>query len=382
MNRLNSIFDRVVDKKSRGIREDKLIKLLPTSCFEQDPSIIAQKYGLNYDLLCSSSSECNNKKKRRRKVRKKDMRVVSRGAFLSMFSFESSAFIHSICLNERNARRKEKQNKRMKQQHLMQSPPSVTKSRQRSSTAPNVMPRKYVMLERQLSDRSSSSSASEVSNISANNPTSPTHRRKKSRHDMYVLQNSDNSEANMSSISYQDEAELVGSFLGKNNDEHLSSYNLGYLTSPTAVSSQNDFSVDESLQFSLNESDRKCSTLFSIVESILNVILSPLVHKRGRSLEISNDVSFNSYPPMESITRKRSDSYGPTPDEVILNSHNIANYLKSANNTTGINGDLFIDLDVKRRHRRSPSFCLLEDESSLSSKKFFEVDTDSWNECV
>ena len=77
MKQLNNIFEKVADKLSGGLREDHLLKLLPTGS--------AGKFGL----------QSNSKKVA------KPHRLLSRGTFLAMFSNESASFIFNMTQNAR-----------------------------------------------------------------------------------------------------------------------------------------------------------------------------------------------------------------------------------------------------------------------------------------
>jgi len=80
------LFERAADKQLGGIREDKLMRLLPKG------ALTTAKYGFYL--------------KKSLKLRQKDLRVISRGPFLSMFSHESVSFLNSLAMNEKNSREK------------------------------------------------------------------------------------------------------------------------------------------------------------------------------------------------------------------------------------------------------------------------------------
>eukprot|EP00588_Corethron_pennatum_P012509 CAMPEP_0194279802 /NCGR_PEP_ID=MMETSP0169-20130528/14135_1 /TAXON_ID=218684 /ORGANISM="Corethron pennatum, Strain L29A3" /LENGTH=348 /DNA_ID=CAMNT_0039024271 /DNA_START=193 /DNA_END=1240 /DNA_ORIENTATION=- len=101
LRRLNAIFERAADRSSRGIREDKLLEILPSgmapkfkllrnSSHTKDPS---QDPGTNENhhpnrVVPSSNEPVSS------------YRFISRGTFLAMFALESSAFINTTAQNE------------------------------------------------------------------------------------------------------------------------------------------------------------------------------------------------------------------------------------------------------------------------------------------
>lgn len=85
LTRLNVIFDRAADKNTGGVREDKLASLLPLAFCDHDQAIsVGYKYGLNPVLLNRKTSI--SRRMRRGPLKKEDMRVITRGPFISMFA--------------------------------------------------------------------------------------------------------------------------------------------------------------------------------------------------------------------------------------------------------------------------------------------------------
>lgn len=91
LKQLNTIFENAADKVSGMIREDKVIKILPTGS--------AERFGLRKDRAESYWQD------------QEQHRFLSRGVFLAMFSMEKSSFIFSMAENERALRGKRKLNK-------------------------------------------------------------------------------------------------------------------------------------------------------------------------------------------------------------------------------------------------------------------------------
>lgn len=150
LKRLNLIFERAADRNFVGLREDKLLMILPPGA--------ATKYGLDQDAIQrraqetkefnlrkvaeygpSSDDELVEKKKRKKKRRKQKkltndpskggIRVLSRGTFLAMFANESSNFINLMAQNEkahRLSKKKEKKNASRKSLRHAESSPKPT----------------------------------------------------------------------------------------------------------------------------------------------------------------------------------------------------------------------------------------------------------------
>ena len=338
----------MADKKLGGVREDKLIRLLPDSCHEQDSAIVAKKYGLNYILLVAAVKV----KKRHRRVRKREMRVISRGAFLSMFGYESSAFIHSMFLNEKSIRAKERA-KRIKA--ILLSPPS--QPRERAQTAPNMAPlKKNLKIQGQTSNQLVVTS----SDVSVASPSpSRRHRRKKSRvlalNTGFENYNVLRSTLKNKHLICQQNIQSMPMYVSKCNvnvDDDVSALDdidSGFLTPPT-VSLSPCSSPDKGRETKIDA----CFSMFSLIERAMKKLCPKLGHKHP-------NLFYHSY----SYSERSLNGSVSTPQEVVLNAQGIASYLNSPEDLT-IEGDIFVDLDDQRRHRRSPSFCLSDDESSYA----------------
>mmetsp|Transcript_31370 Transcript_31370/g.62166 ORF Transcript_31370/g.62166 Transcript_31370/m.62166 type:complete len:363 (+) Transcript_31370:247-1335(+) len=127
LRRLNAIFERAADRSSRGIREDKLLEILPSGMapkfkllrnfsHTKDPS---QDLGTNENhhpnrVVPSSNEPVSS------------YRFISRGTFLAMFALESSAFINTTAQNEIVQRKIiQKKHREERQKNLPQ--PSILK---------------------------------------------------------------------------------------------------------------------------------------------------------------------------------------------------------------------------------------------------------------
>jgi len=327
LNRLNSIFDRIADKTNRGIREDKLMHILPSSCLEQDPVIVSQKYGIDCNvLMVFTKNENYINKKRRRKLRKKNLRILSRGAFLSMFSCETSSFIHSMLLKEKSLRAKNKA-----KASARFSPVSPERQpRRRASTAPSktTVP-SVIHLSRMGStdtmDSSSYASDASLSSISSN--TSRTrHRRKKSK--------------------VQCSNQNFGEMFGKEISSQLV-VPAAKITPPR----RGDKSIDRHY-FKQNEASNRapyddgnvCSSFFGKIESTIKGLCPNLMNPQVSAFDHCEDRNMN--------------SYHPSPVQVLRNSQEIAYYLRNAES---------LDEDIREQesqpcHRRSPSFSLVDSD--------------------
>jgi len=115
LTRLNTLFERAADRKSGGIRQDKLARILPKG----------QITSLKYDAQLKSD-----------KKDKKELRIISRGPFLAMFSQESVSFLNSLAVNER-LERERKQRRHITQNQSIESR-DVTQ-RERAQSAPSGM---------------------------------------------------------------------------------------------------------------------------------------------------------------------------------------------------------------------------------------------------
>ena len=116
MTRLNTLFERAADKKSGGIRQDKLVKILPKG----------QTTSLKYDAMLKYD-----------KKDKKDLRIISRGPFLAMFSQESVSFLNSLAVNERLER--ERRQRRHAQNQIESLSSFDSNQRERAQSAPSGM---------------------------------------------------------------------------------------------------------------------------------------------------------------------------------------------------------------------------------------------------
>jgi len=94
LDRLNVIFERIADRKSGGIREDKLARLLPPA------KPIYDKFAYLREI------------EKLPKDKKLELRILSRGPFLAMFSLESNAFINILAMNEKMERERKKKHKK------------------------------------------------------------------------------------------------------------------------------------------------------------------------------------------------------------------------------------------------------------------------------
>merc|ERR1712032_325809 len=105
LRRLNAIFEKAADRNVRGIREDKLLKILPEGT--------ALKFGIDPNKLLHNvktiKSSCydpdtNTNENVHPNVPSTDestsYRFISRGTFLAMFALESSTFINTTAQNE------------------------------------------------------------------------------------------------------------------------------------------------------------------------------------------------------------------------------------------------------------------------------------------
>jgi hypothetical protein len=97
--KLNLIFERAADRHSGGIREDRLLKMIPVS----SPTKI--KYG-----HLKSRDRCLTKD-RKNVVDEQALRIISRGPFLAMFAYENLNLVNSMAVNEKQAREKVKARK-------------------------------------------------------------------------------------------------------------------------------------------------------------------------------------------------------------------------------------------------------------------------------
>jgi len=125
--KLNALFERIADREYGGIREEKLSKLIPSS-----PS-----NGLKYGHL--------QKKKRKgapiNSLAAEDLRTISRGPFLAMFSHESMTFVSTLAINEKAGRDGKKQASRKKKaagQNKVRQDQSVSEKESKHQKESNV----------------------------------------------------------------------------------------------------------------------------------------------------------------------------------------------------------------------------------------------------
>jgi len=168
LKRLNVIFERAADRRSGGIREDKLLRLLPVGTaikFGLDPAAFRrrqlewreqqkalQERESQAEDEDGEGAESQGKKRSKRKKKKRskrksaeirtmpDMRVISRGTFLAMFAYESSIFINALGQNERLDRER-RRSKHAQKKGAATSPPKLVSSlasAQQQPTLPKV----------------------------------------------------------------------------------------------------------------------------------------------------------------------------------------------------------------------------------------------------
>jgi len=108
LTRLNALFQRVADRRSGGIRAEKLRRLLPPTSTDFSAS--------KYQYLLGGQEDMKPRKKKRgkKKVVPVPTRVISRGPFLAMFEHESNSFISALMANEK-AMREQRQAQRRTQ---------------------------------------------------------------------------------------------------------------------------------------------------------------------------------------------------------------------------------------------------------------------------
>lgn len=115
LTRLNALFERVANRTSGGVREDKLRSILPEGIFAKFEEQKNNETGL---------------------------RIFSRGQFLAMFAYTSDVFLNSMLLNERRERERLSRNSRNSHVKVV-SFSSDVRLRERAQTASP-----YVMRER------------------------------------------------------------------------------------------------------------------------------------------------------------------------------------------------------------------------------------------
>ena len=150
LKRLNAIFERAADRRSGGIREDKILRILPSGTATKygiDPDAVRQRLQLrrewqeeNKRILAAVAKPDGGKSNRRRRKKSSrnqqknssggegktsaatteqdavansarealaslgpcpELRVLSRGTFLAMFANESNTFVNTMAQNDR-----------------------------------------------------------------------------------------------------------------------------------------------------------------------------------------------------------------------------------------------------------------------------------------
>ncbi len=89
--KLNTLFERIADRDCGGIREDRLLKLIPSN------SSNSIKFGHLQKRKKSGSSIDN-------RAVTDDLHLISRGPFLAMFANESCTFLSALASNEKSER--------------------------------------------------------------------------------------------------------------------------------------------------------------------------------------------------------------------------------------------------------------------------------------
>lgn len=124
LTRLNVIFDKAA---IRGwIREDRLVFILPTGQSE--------KYGMLRNVLRNGNNKENNG---RYNENQRELRTISRGPFLAMFANESSSFLNSLAVNEREEREKRQRRMRRDERGATRGILMDSIQRKRAHTAPS-----------------------------------------------------------------------------------------------------------------------------------------------------------------------------------------------------------------------------------------------------
>ena len=147
LKRLNAIFERAADRRSGGIREDKILRILPSGTATKygiDPDAVRQRLQLrrewqeeNKRISASVDGSKSNRRRRKKNSRSQlqdssggegntsastteeddvaaaarealaslgpcpELRVLSRGTFLAMFANESNTFVNTMAQNDR-----------------------------------------------------------------------------------------------------------------------------------------------------------------------------------------------------------------------------------------------------------------------------------------
>lgn len=151
MKRLNAIFERAADRRSGGIREDKILRILPSGTATKygiDPDTVRQRLQLRREwqeenkrisaVFAKADGGKSNRRRRKKSSRNQqqdssgggeretssatteqdavanaarealaslgpcpELRVLSRGTFLAMFANESNTFVNTMAQNDR-----------------------------------------------------------------------------------------------------------------------------------------------------------------------------------------------------------------------------------------------------------------------------------------
>jgi len=123
LSRLNGLFERIADRRTMGIRADKLFRIInKADCNKHTIEKYRHVLGIDNDTSDSTcmkeSSDC--------------VRVVSRGPFLAMFKYEDMKFVNSLESSARTIRmkrEKKRQNKLLKSSEKKKNISCVTSVR-------------------------------------------------------------------------------------------------------------------------------------------------------------------------------------------------------------------------------------------------------------
>eukprot|EP00978_Attheya_sp_CCMP212_P011513 scaffold28417_cov56-Attheya_sp.AAC.1 len=121
---------RVADRRSGGIRAEKLRRLLPPTSTDFSAS--------KYQYLLGGQEDVKPRKKKRskKKVVPVPTRVISRGPFLAMFEHESNSFISALMANEK-AMREQRQAQRRTQLYANKKSNTSGQNAKSSVVTPN-----------------------------------------------------------------------------------------------------------------------------------------------------------------------------------------------------------------------------------------------------
>jgi len=123
LRRLNTIFERAADRSSRGIREDKLLNILPSGMAPKF-KVLGHSKGPSQDPATNENHHPNRDGPLIMDEPVSSYRFISRGTFLAMFALESSAFINTTAQNEIIQRKLiQKKNKEKRKKERLQPLP-------------------------------------------------------------------------------------------------------------------------------------------------------------------------------------------------------------------------------------------------------------------